>query len=190
MPYPENSLARRFLESEPEALGQVIRWISAGLTVPRFWILRREWPDLMQEVLARTLESLRHERFNPSRDFRVYVQGIARIVCLQALGEQATALKREVAADRADGGAVDPTARVIRRQLVRRVLELASEECRELFRLYYLEGRDYGEIAVAAGIPIGTVKSRLFRCLESAHHALASSEWRSRVERPDPHKDS
>src|SRR5437870_12130812 len=86
--YPKESLIGRFLENDPEALGQVIRWISTALTSPRFWSLRGEWPDLVQEVLARVVESLRLERFDASRDLRVYVQGIARYASLQALSRQ------------------------------------------------------------------------------------------------------
>ncbi|MCI0657541.1 MAG: hypothetical protein L0170_10790, partial [Acidobacteria bacterium] len=85
MPYSEHSVARRLLENDPEALGLVIRWISTALASPRFWLLRHEWPDLVQEVLSRVVESLRRERFDDSRDLRVYVQGIARFACLQAL---------------------------------------------------------------------------------------------------------
>src|SRR2546425_10222495 len=84
--YPKESLIGRFLENDPEALQQVLRWISTALTSPRFWSLRGEWPDLMQEVLARVVESLRLNRFDPARDFRSYVQGIARFTCLQVLG--------------------------------------------------------------------------------------------------------
>jgi len=182
VPYPENSLPGLFLQNDPETFGQVLRWISAALTTPRFWSLRQEWPDLMQETLARMVESLRSERFDPSRDMRVYVQGIVRIVCLQAMTERAESAKAAIP----DGilGGSDPASVVLNQQLVRRVLEMASEECRELFRLYYLEGRDYQEIAAHDGVPVGTVKSRLFRCLEGAFHALTSWKWRLRSRNP------
>jgi RNA polymerase sigma-70 factor (ECF subfamily) len=166
--YPENSLAHRFLKNDPEAVGQVIRWISTALTAPRFWSLRPEWSDLLQETFLRTTQSLRSGHFDSSRDFRVYVQGISRIVCLQALGEQAESARREFDGEVPEAGTTAPASSMVDRQLARRVLDLASQECRELFRLYYLEGKDYQEIASAAGVPVGTVKSRLFRCLESA----------------------
>src|SRR5262249_47410454 len=70
MPYPKDSLAGRLLADDPVALGQVIRWISLTLTSPKFWVLRRDWPDLVQEVLTRVVETLRLERFDASRNFR------------------------------------------------------------------------------------------------------------------------
>jgi RNA polymerase sigma-70 factor (ECF subfamily) len=181
--YPENSLAHRFLNDDQEAVGEVMRWISTALTTPRFWFLRREWSDLMQETLLRTIQSLRSGHFDSSRDFRVYVQGIARIVCLQAFEKQADSARREFHGEVPEAGAAVSASAMVDRQLVRRVLDLASEDCRDLFRLYYLEGKDYLEIASAAGVPVGTVKSRLFRCLESAFEALSSTRARSRTRR-------
>ena len=185
MPYPENSLPHRFLRNDPEAVGQVMRWISAALTTPRFWLLRREWPDLMQEILLRTIKSLQSGHFDPSRDLRVYVQGICRIVCVEAVAKQSESAKREHHGDTPESPvATAAPEELIDRQLTRRVLELASEECRELFRLYYLEGKDYQEIASIMGTPVGTVKSRLFRCLESAFEALAPPRGRFRSRNP------
>ncbi len=180
MPYSEHSVARRLLENDPEALGLVIRWISTALASPRFWLLRHEWPDLVQEVLSRVVESLRRERFDDSRDLRVYVQGIARFACLQALGKQLESAGRGIPAEAAETGSPDPVRRLIDFQLVRRVLDLASEDCRELFRLYYFDAQSYEEIAASMEIPVGTVKSRLFRCLESAHQALGLEGFRNR----------
>ena len=180
MPYSEHSVARRLLENDPEALGMVMRWISTALASPRFWLIRREWPDLIQEVLARVVESLRRERFDDSRDLRVYVQGIARFACLQALGKQLESATRRNPAEVAEVGSPDPVKQLIDFQLVRRALDLASEDCRELFRLYYFDAQSHEEIAVRLAIPVGTVKSRLFRCLESAYRVLSLEGYRNR----------
>jgi RNA polymerase sigma factor (sigma-70 family) len=180
VPYAERSIARRLLDNDPEALGQVIRWISTALASPRFWLLRSEWPDLVQEILTRVIQSLRSGRFDDSRDFRVYVQGIARFACLQALGTRKELVTCVTPGELQERGSPDPVKRLIRLQLVRRVLDLASEDCREMFRLYYFDERSYEEISAGMGLPVGTVKSRLFRCLEGAHQALAASGFRNR----------
>ena len=180
MPYPEQSLAGRLLKNDPEALEQAIRWIAATLTSWRFWSLRGEWSDLMQESLARVVESLRLERFDAARDFRVYVQGVARFVCLQTLDRRAQQRPSANPGGAADEAAVNPEAAVIDRQLARLVLDSASEDCRELFRLYFFEARSYEEIAAGLHVPVGTVKSRLFRCLEGAHQRILSSPLRKR----------
>jgi len=180
--YSENSIEGRLLQNDPEALGQVLRWITAVLTWPRFWSLREEWPDLVQETLTRVVESLRRSRFDAERDFYFYVQGVARHTALHALeaasrrtGKEGPALPEEIlASPGATAGESVPM-----RQLLRRVMDDASEDCRFLMRVYYLEEKSYGEIATELALPVGTVKSRLFRCLESARRALRTVVRRS-----------
>lgn len=173
MSYAEQSIARRLLDEDPDALGEVMRWTSAILTAPKFWALREERPDLLQEVLARVLQSLRQGRFDGSCDLRVYVQGIARFVSLKALGRRRRALRMEEPESQEAFSGPSHESRFIQRQLARRVLDLASRECRELMYLYFFEDRSYEEIAARLEVPSGTVKSRLFRCLQSVHQLLS-----------------
>ena len=65
--------------------------------------------------------------------------------------------------------ALDPEALVIQRQTVERVrgaIEELPTDFREVIVLRELEGLAYKEIAAIAGIPIGTVMSRLARARE------------------------
>ena len=171
MPYLSESIERRLLENDTRALGQVVRWISVVLTAPRFGRLRPDWADLQQETLMRIIESLRQERFDPSKEFRLYAQGVARYTALQALSR-----KHHDTIALADFDPASPSAgpeqRVIRRQMVRRIFDQVSEPCRELMRLYFLEDQGYDEIAGRLSLPTGTIKSRLFRCLQAAHKML------------------
>jgi RNA polymerase sigma factor (sigma-70 family) len=171
LPYVSESIERRLLENDTRAIGQVVRWISVVLTAPRFWRLRADWADLQQDTLMRIIESLRQERFDPSKEFRVYAQGVARYTALQALSRKHhDAL--ELGSTDPPSSAPSPEQRVIRRQLVRRIFDQVSHPCHEVMRLYFLEDRDYEEIAGRLSLPTGTIKSRLFRCLQAVHKAL------------------
>jgi RNA polymerase sigma-70 factor, ECF subfamily len=174
VPYPDGSLPRRLLENDREALGVVIRLISMTIASPRFWSLRPEWSDLVQEALAGVVESLRRERFDPARDFPSYVQGIARFACLYALRRKMAS--KSSGEPRPNLGAVEagPEKIVIDAQLARRALDLATPECRDLFVRYYFDSQSHEQIAAALDIAIGTVKSRLFRCLERVQRAMAA----------------
>lgn len=168
--YPKGSLERGLLDDDAAARERVYRWIAVVLASPRFWSLRTWWSDLVQETLMRILESLRSGRFDPSRNFQFYVQGVARHTALQAMAHE-SGFRRRAGPDPppvADG--IDE--RVIRLQLVRRALDLATDECRQLFKAYFFEERSYAELARQMEIPVGTVKSRLFRCLETAHRLV------------------
>ena len=175
MPYAVDSLAQRLLQGDAQVLGQVMRWISQTLAAPRFWSLRNEWPDLCQDVLSRIIESLLEERFDESRDLRVYVQSIVRYVAFEAMSRMTSSVRNlgTEPTDRASRS--DPERAAIHSQLVRRVLDLASDDCREMIRLYFFEELDYAAVAERRGVPVGTVKSRLFRCLQGVSDAMDRS---------------
>lgn len=173
--YPQDSIEGRFLRGEPEAVGEVSRWVARMVALPRFWALRNQWEDMHQEILGRVTESLRSGRFDRSRDFRAYVQGVARFTAMDAMGRAGRLGGPSAAAvdpDELQGRGGDLERAVAARQLARLILDAATDECRTVIRAYYFQGKAYREIAREQGIPVGTVKSRLFRCLSTAHDLL------------------
>ncbi len=176
MEYRDDSPEGRFLAGDGQVVGEVIRVVAGVLTLPRFWSLRPDWTDLHQEVLRRILESLRQGRFDPTREFLGYAHGVARFTALDALSRksQESTIESgdavELAAERGGGG--DAEDRTMARQLARLALDKASPDCRRLFRDYFYKERTYRELSESMGVPVGTVKSRLFRCLASAQRAM------------------
>lgn len=61
-------------------------------------------------------------------------------------------------------------------QDLRRALDSLSSDDRALLRLFYLDELSVAETAVALGVPIGTVKSRLFHARQRLRRALERSE--------------
>ena len=57
-------------------------------------------------------------------------------------------------------------------ELLRRAVAALDEDSREVIVLREYEGLSYEEIAAAAGIPVGTVRSRLFRAREELRRRL------------------
>jgi RNA polymerase sigma factor (sigma-70 family) len=169
-------IAQGLLDDVPEHLGRVMRWISTILASPAFWSLRAEWLDLHQEVLLRVVESLRRGRYDPTRDLRQYVQGIARLTALQALDRQATTRRARVPVPMTDRVEPEWARHLTNRQAARWVLDAASEDCRGLFIDYFFREMSYASIAAARSLPVGTVKSRLFRCLETAYRTIKKTD--------------
>ncbi len=176
MEYRGDSPEGRFLAGDGEVVGEVIRVVAGVLTLPRFWSLRPDWADLHQEVLRRILESLRQGRFDPTREFLGYAHGVARFTALDALSHKS----RESTIESGDAvelaaepeGRADAEDRTMARQLARLALDKASPDCRRLFRDYFYKEHTYRELSESMGVPVGTVKSRLFRCLASAQRAM------------------
>lgn len=176
--YRDESIEGRLLAGDLEAVGRVSRWIASAIAAPRFWPLRDEWLDLHQEIMARVIESLRQGRFDAGRDFRIYVQAVGRYTALQVLS-----LRHQRRFGGVPDGAVPAETVAIETevaswQVARLVLERASDECRVLIRAYFYEQKSYAEIAGSLGVPIGTVKSRLARCLEAVHKAIGGRRAR------------
>lgn len=177
MSYQGDSIEGRLLAGDPAAIGIVSRWIAPILTSSRFWSIRREWADLHQDVMGRIVESLKLERFVPQRDFRVYVQGIARNTARHTRARRIEIPLDSIPERISENDAHDEAEA---RMFARSVLDSATPTCRELMRLYFLKQMDYDEIAEALGLPVGTVKSRLFRCLACARRDTIPEVSRSR----------
>jgi RNA polymerase sigma-70 factor, ECF subfamily len=186
---PNADEVERFLRGDPEVVGEAIRVASAEIARGRYWALHAEWPDLVQEVLGRVTESLRRGRFQPGRPLGAYVRGVARFTAFDALQRRRATppshpLEPNLTAATTGSVAEAATAR----HLARAAWEVASEPCRLLLRAHFIEGRSCAEISRRTGMPIGTVKSRLFRCLRAIRRALGVNvgEETARVDEFDP----
>jgi RNA polymerase sigma-70 factor (ECF subfamily) len=58
---------------------------------------------------------------------------------------------------------------------LRAAVEALPEKYRTVITLYHLQGRRYEEIATVLDVPIGTVKTHLFRAKELLRKALTTS---------------
>jgi DNA-directed RNA polymerase specialized sigma24 family protein len=165
--YDRESVEARLLAGDPKAVEIVSRTVARAVARSRFRPLRDEWSDLRQEVFRRVIESLRKRLFDPRHPFEAYVRGIARYVALEAL-ERRSRKRQQVDSHlpvRDDRSSVD----LYNSCLVACLMPLLSPLDRSLLRLFYLEQKSHAEIDVR----VGTIKSRLFRCLGRAHHILA-----------------
>ena len=129
--------------------------------------------DLVQETYLRALAH--RDQYTPGTNCRAWLFTICRNVFVKGAMRDA----REVATDDATleamgAGAVhgavaasDPTGAVFERteldDAVRKALDKLPEEYRTVVALVDIEDQSYGTAAEILGIPVGTVRSRLFR---------------------------
>jgi RNA polymerase sigma-70 factor (ECF subfamily) len=126
--------------------------------------------ELTQETFLAVIQGAR--RYEPRAEFRSYLFGIAFNQLLadrrRARREQArTAEPRDVAGEGADPNAVI---------WVRQALASLDDIDREVLMLREYDAFSYDEIAGLLRIPVGTVRSRLFRAREALRGALAGRE--------------
>ena len=132
--------------------------------------------DVVQETFLRAWRAA--ERFDPElASLRVWLFAIARNAMLDAVR---AAKVRPWQADLVDsptleaaGGSVDDASeQLLRGWVVEEALQRISEDHREAIVQTHLLERPYVEVAGALGIPIGTLRSRVFYGLKALRVAM------------------
>jgi RNA polymerase sigma-70 factor (ECF subfamily) len=139
--------------------------LDAGHNLAR-WLMGNDQDarDVVQESCMKALRAFDSIR---GGDFRAWFLTIVRntsFTCLR--GKKDLELSEQSLEMAADGEIFDPQAIAIRAadaELVRRAIAALPELLREAVVLREMEGLSYKEIGKIAGVPIGTVMSRLAR---------------------------
>jgi RNA polymerase sigma-70 factor, ECF subfamily len=132
------------------------------------WLLRdpHDAEDALQDACLRAYRSL--DRFRGD-DGRAWLLTIVRNVCYSRMRQRRREPAKDAFDDDAHGSTHDPADanaaawRETKGELLQQALERLPDEYREVIVLHEIEGLPYRDIAVVAGIPIGTVMSRLAR---------------------------
>jgi RNA polymerase sigma factor (sigma-70 family) len=154
----------------------VVPHLAAAYNLAR-WLTRNDHDaeDMVQEAYLRAYRFF--DTFHAA-DGRAWILAIVRNSCYTLLKQsqrKPLALEEEMTevADTRPGpealhlGEID-------RKLLRQALEELPEEFREAIILRELEGLSYKEISAIAGVPIGTVMSRLARARQRLEKLLGS----------------
>ncbi len=134
--------------------------------------------DLTQEVFIKVYASL--SRYRPEFKFSTWIYKIAHNAAIDHLRRYAT---REAVANSEDNradGAVESrrlspeqeSERSERCSEIEMVVQLLPAPYRELILLRHAQDLSYEEIAEVTGLPLGTVKNRLFRAREAMREHL------------------
>ena len=183
---PDRDLLRRFAHGDREAFEALFRQFEREVYR---WILRivRE-PDAAEDALVEAFwRAYRgRARFDPSRSFGAWMRRIATncaIDQLNAIGRrhwQQLDLVRRVPPSRVVAGRVpsrepavrDGPADPLLADNIRRAFAALPPKLRVVATLALIEELPQTEIADALGVPIGTVKSRLFRATRELRSEL------------------
>ena len=147
------------------------------------WLIRNDQDaqDLVQEACLRALRSFEGFRGGDSRAWLLTIVRNSCYTWLQQnrLQELTTVFDEEIHTSQEHSRS--PEALLLEKadaRLVRDALEELPPEFREAIVLRELEGMSYKEIADVAGVPVGTVMSRLARARERLQRQLTSSAKR------------
>jgi len=138
--------------------------------------------EIFQEVFLNVFESL--PRFEGRSKLSTWIASIAVHTCYQFIHEAGKRERVESFGDwlegRPDPGVPSDLQENLERNDVRRRLERHLGELAPKYALpvtlFYLEGMSYKEIAEVLGVPLGTVKSCLFRGLGELRKRIEGGE--------------
>jgi RNA polymerase sigma factor (sigma-70 family) len=155
----------RAVEDVYEALGPRV------LAYLRRLVPYDEAEDVMQRVFFEVWRS--RDRFDPDRSLEAWVFAIARKRAIDHLRRpRHVTVPIEVVRDLADGDGREAVDRLVWAREVRRCLDRLPAAQRQVLELAYFGGRTQVEIADQLGLPLGTVKARMFRGLRRMGHAM------------------
>lgn len=166
----DRSLTSRFLEGAPEAVHQIDGWIRSA-AFPYRRRLSNEWDDLCQDLRLEVFQLLQNGKFRGESRLKTYVWRVVSHSCLDRC--RARSRNREVDTDLDDVSLLMPPrpaaqgSTAIQRNLLLRVLEEMSEDCRRLWQMI-AQGFSYKEMSAKLGVSPGALRVRVLRCRQKA----------------------
>ncbi len=129
--------------------------------------------DCTQEAFFKAFRSL--HTFKPGAKFSTWIFSIAYHACCDRLARRKR-YSYEEPPERADAtpGPAALAEQADEARALRLAIDALPEKYRTVITLYHLQGRQYEEIAAVLGVPLGTVKTHLFRAKELLRKRLVN----------------
>ena len=170
---PPRALGARLAAGEAGAVEEL--YLALGPMVLGY-LRRLVPPDDTEDVLQRVFFEVwrNRDRFDPTRSLEAWVLGIARKRAIDhlrrthkggATGPRQATTSIEELGDIAGEDGRDLADRYVRAAEVRRALDRLPDEQKQVLTLAYFGELTQVEIAERLGLPLGTVKARMFRGL-------------------------
>jgi len=165
----DQDMAARFLRGETDAVGTVDGWI-ARAAWPYQRRLANRWDDVLQDIRLEITRLLSQGKFRGESSLRTYLWRVINHTCLDQIrseGKRQWTDLEEIEKGTAGPPPESPPARQEERDLLWRVLQRASRDCRDMWRMI-LAGLSYRDMSVRLGVAEGTLRVRALRCREKA----------------------
>ncbi len=172
----DRDVVERFLRGEADAVGILGTWIQRAAW-PYQRRLANRWEDVLQDIQLEVTRLLRDGKFRGESSLRTYLWRVVSHTCLDQIRsaskwqwtdletlEQEDGGKPQGGAGTTAHAAIEEAAE---RDLLLRVLDRASPDCRGLWKMLVL-GLSYREMSQRLDVAEGTLRVRVLRCREKA----------------------
>lgn len=176
----DGELVHLALQGHPEAFATLVERYDRAVYHLAYRMLRHveDARDATQEAFFKAFRSL--HTFRPGAKFSTWIFAIAYHNCCDRLSRRKHDSSAEMP-DRPDPGA-GPEQQTIAADDAARLRDAIAqlpEKYRAVITLFHLQGRQYEEIADVLDLPMGTVKTHLFRAKEQLRKLLSGTEVQS-----------
>ena len=173
----DGELVAMTLQGNPEAFATLVERYDRAVYHLAYRTLHdvEEARDAAQEAFFKAYRSLR--TFKPTGKFSTWIFAITYHACCDRLNRRKRYSNEELP-EWADPGP-GPERQAIALDEARRLraaIDALPEKYRTVITLYHLQGKQYEEIAEVLGLPMGTVKTHLFRAKEQLRKLLGTAE--------------
>lgn len=173
----DGELVAMTLRGNPEAFASLVERYDRAVYHLAYRTLHdvEEARDAAQEAFFKAYRSLR--TFKPGAKFSTWIFAITYHACCDRLSRRKRYSNEELP-ERADPSP-GPERQAIALDEARRLraaIDALPEKYRTVITLYHLQGKQYEEIAEVLGLPMGTVKTHLFRAKEQLRKLLGTAE--------------
>jgi RNA polymerase sigma factor (sigma-70 family) len=128
--------------------------------------------DVFQEVFTRTYEHL--DRLKSDEAIRPWIGQLTRRLAIDKLRLASRESPGADSLDLVEGHADRQLEEIDLAVGVRAAMETLPEHCQEILDRFFARGESYHEISAALDIPMGTIASRISRCLAKLRVELGS----------------
>jgi len=167
----DRDMVTRFLRGDADAVATLDSWISRAAW-PYQRRLAHRWEDVLQDVRLEVTRLLGEGKFRGESSLRTYLWRVVSHTCLDQIRSQGKWQFTDLeTADQEDGRATGPLRVAMddpaERDLLMRVVDRASPDCRDLWKMLLL-GLSYKEMSLRLQVAEGTLRVRVLRCRERA----------------------
>jgi RNA polymerase sigma-70 factor (ECF subfamily) len=169
----DQALISAVLAGQPEAFEEIVLRYERAVYNLAVRTLRdsTEAQDATQEAFFKAYRAL--GSFRPGAKFSTWIFTICYRLCCDRLAKRKRYSDDELP-DRADPAAgpaavAEQNDEALR---LRAAIDALPEKYRTVITLYHLQGKQYEEIATVLNLPLGTVKTHLFRAKDQLRKAL------------------
>jgi len=170
----DGELVEAALSGTREAFGQLVERYERAVYNLCLRTMRNseEAQDATQEAFFKAFRALR--TFRAGAKFSTWIFSIAYHACCDRLSHQKR-LSNEELPERADPapGPAQVAQAGDDAQRLRAAIDALPQKYRAVIALYHLQGKQYQEIAQILDLPVGTVKTHLFRAKEQLRRLLS-----------------